>query len=238
MCTLTYRLTSWGYQLFFNRDEQNTRPQALKPTLDRTLKSIYPIDPSGGGTWIAVHENGTSLALLNYYQAKGDVSVTTFTSRGAIIPALLSVVDIHAHLRVMDFSAFQPFQLCIFDNKLSMQSGDASQYVWDGKELHFSPICYLSSLPITSSSVDFEAVSAYRKQQYNQMMMKAHTNAMDFIHYHHEAGVGAWSVKMQRKDAKTVSFTQITVKHHEQKDKKIEVEYRDHISQETSFLSC
>lgn len=241
MCTLTYRLTLQGYQLFFNRDEQITRPQAIQPVVNTLLHSAYPIDPTGGGTWIGVHQSGVSLALLNYYQAQIDPRLKSFTSRGVIIPHLLAHIDdIHKQLHSMDLSVYQAFQLCVFGGSLSVQtdesaqiqsSGQARQYIWDGQQLTFSVLSNKSSLPITSSGVDYETVYAYRKQQFNQLIDTEKATAADFISYHqHQGQSGKCSVKMHREDARTVSFTQISVDQHVALGKKIDIEYRDYLS--------
>ncbi len=234
MCTLTYRLTELGYQLFFNRDEQRTRPQAIQPTKNTLLKSVYPIDPTGGGTWIAVHETGVSLALLNYYQAQIDPSFKSFVSRGVIIPHLLSHIDdIHQQLLTMDLSVYQAFQLCVFNSDLSIQDDKrekAYQYIWDGQQLTFATLSAETSLPITSSGVDFETVSAYRQQQFNHLISTKQATAADYINYHqHQGESGKCSVKMYREDAKTVSFTQIEVNQGKSLGNKINIEYVDYL---------
>jgi len=242
MCTLTYRLTDQGYQLFFNRDEQITRPQAIKPTKNIELKAIYPIDPTGGGTWIAVHESGTSLALLNYYQAQVDPTLKKFTSRGVIIPNLLTnVEDIHQQLLAMDLSVYQAFQLCVFDAQLSATSGNhelSMQYIWDGIELTYSTLSVQTSLPITSSGVDFPIVYAYRKQQFSQMIEPHNADQSNYIAYHqHQGASGKCSVKMQREDAKTVSFTQISIDQKEWLGNKVTIEYVDYLAASPDIIS-
>jgi len=234
MCTLTYRLTEQGYQIFFNRDEQITRPQAIPPTIDCTLNAAYPVDPTGGGTWIAVHESGISLALLNYYQAQIDPSLKSFISRGVIIPQLLKQPDnIHQQLLSMDFSRYQAFQLCVFYSDLSVQSEkrQAYQYVWNGRSLSFSTISTENSLPITSSGVDYELVSHYRKQQFNALIDINNSTSQDYVDYHqHQGPSGKCSVKMHREDARTVSFTQITVDQTKSLGKRVSIEYQDYLS--------
>ncbi|WP_413694188.1 NRDE family protein [Psychromonas sp. KJ10-2] len=238
MCTLTYQLTEQGYQLFFNRDEQRTRPQAIIPMLDKQLNAVYPIDPTGGGTWIATHQSGVSLALLNYYQAQINPSLKNFTSRGVIIPRLLARVDqIHQQLLSMDLSCFQAFQLCVFDSQLSLLTASkhgARQYVWDGKQLTHSLLSAIESLPVTSSGVDFETVSAYRKQHFVNAINVQTANTADYIQYHqHQGESGKCSVKMFRDDAKTVSFTHIAVNQNNHLGKKVQLGYVDYFAEQT-----
>jgi uncharacterized protein with NRDE domain len=243
MCTLTYRLTSQGYQLFFNRDEQKTRPQAIQPTINPSLNAIYPIDTSGGGTWIAAHESGLCLALLNYYQAQVDPVTKNFTSRGVIIPQLLAQHhDIDGQLRKMDLSHFQAFQLCVFSSDLSIQSGKdklANQYIWDGKTLTSSILSVQDSLPITSSGVDYEVVLASRQRQFKQMILDKQATVNDYIAYHCSQGEsGKCSVKMYRDDAQTVSFTQISVDQSKKIGKKVNLDYIDYLISPNAQLLC
>ena len=60
MCTLSWLTTEAGYSVFCNRDERKTRPVAVPPAILRTggVAYIAPIDPEGGGSWIAVNEQG------------------------------------------------------------------------------------------------------------------------------------------------------------------------------------
>ncbi|TEW54607.1 hypothetical protein E2R68_07855 [Psychromonas sp. RZ22] len=235
MCTLTYRLTEQGYQLFFNRDENKLRSQAIPPTVNSSLKAIYPIDPNGGGTWIAVHESGVSLALLNYYQAQVDPNLNIFTSRGVIIPRLLeNVNNIHEYLMKMDFRHFQAFQLCVFANKLSAKQSKSElawQYTWDGKKLTYVTLSAEYSLPLTSSGVDYENVYASRKQQFKKMITGQQTTTADYIAYHqHQGPSGKCSVKMYREDAQTVSFTMIDVDQKQPLGDKIKLQYIDYLT--------
>jgi len=235
MCTLTYRLIEQGYELFFNRDEQKSRPQALQPTKNSTLNAIYPIDPMGGGTWIAVHESGLSLALLNYYQAQVEPTLHHFTSRGVIIPHLLAHHDdIQQQLMEMDLSVFQAFQLCVFHPTLSASSRHtvlATQYIWNGKKLTWSELSTIDSLPITSSAVDYEQVARHRKYLFNNMLTTTLGYTEDYIAYHQrQEKVGKRAVNMLREDAQTVSFTHIKIQQQAPFGQKINFNYIDYLA--------
>ena len=69
MCTLTNLLNDIGYELFCNRDKQRSRLPAIPPKFNQARNAIYPVDPQGEGTWLAVNQQGLTLVLLNYYQA-------------------------------------------------------------------------------------------------------------------------------------------------------------------------
>jgi hypothetical protein len=216
MCTLTYRLTESGYELFFNRDEQRSRAQAVIPRLDNELNAIYPIDPIGKGTWLAVHQSGLSLALLNYYQAEKKALQGEFKSRGEIILSLLKNTDnIFEAINCLPLKDYQPFQLCVFLPDFSLNNNKLYSFQWDG-------ICLNevnNTLPITSSGVDYERVYQARKNTFHQLMKKQLPSTETFINYHQsQQEDGALSVNMSREDAHTVSFSQITVNKNDLKE--------------------
>lgn len=239
MCTLTYRLSADGYQVFFNRDEQKTRPQAIPPACDQQLKAIYPIDPTGGGTWIAVSQQGSTLALLNYYQAQIIQPNREFISRGVIIPHLLAGQgDVESQLLKMDLSCFQAFQLCAFDGEISAKKCAAElakKYIWDGQTLTISSIFQDEQLPITSSAVNFESVDAYRKQRFIEMISDKEATTGDYLAFHQQQNEqGSLSVKMSREDAHTVSLSQIVVDG-EGSNQRISFNYLDYLAEQSDF---
>ena len=209
MCTLTYRLTTKGYELFFNRDEQRSRDQAIPPQVNDELNAIYPIDPVGKGTWLAVHQSGVSLALLNYYQAEKKVSGKSFNSRGEIILTLLSCTgNIIETLKAMTLTCYQPFQLCIFMANLSLSSNKVIFFQWDGECLTELQ----QTMPITSSGVDYPEVYQARKNKFNRMVSAENPTAEQLISFHKSTqSNGKLSVQMSRADAQTVSFSHICV---------------------------
>jgi len=222
MCTLTYRLTEIGYELFFNRDEQRSRSQALPPEINHSLKASYPIDPIGKGTWLAVHESGLSIALLNYYQAQKKTIIGEFVSRGEIILKLLKHTgNIFEVLRKMQLSDYQPFQLVIFPPDLTLQNNKPRSFQWDGHCLAELQ----QTLPITSSGVDYPEVYQARKKTFKKMVTANNPTAKQLLDFHQsQQGDGKLSVKMWREDAKTVSFSRISV------TDKVEFEYNDHLN--------
>lgn len=226
MCTLTYRLTKVGYELFFNRDELHSRSQAIIPKIDKRLNAIYPVDPIGKGTWLAVHQSGLSLALLNYYHAESGQSehktlTVPFTSRGEIILKLLeNAPHVINALKTMPLHTYQPFQLCLFAHDLTLVDKAPRYFQWDGEHL----IELQQTLPITSSGVDYPQVYQARKITFQQMVEIDSPTEKQLLHYHQsQQSDGKLSVKMSRIDAQTVSFSQISV------GKNIEFDYMDYL---------
>lgn len=228
MCTLTYLLTENGYELFFNRDEQRARKTALKPFLNPQCNAVYPVDPVGAGTWIAVHQSGLSLALLNFYQAEIVTLSGSFVSRGQIILSLLKDENAVQTLQKMDLSCFQPFRLCLFPKDLCLLNPKVLIFQWDGKQLNEADSC----LPITSSSVDYPLVYKMRKNRFLKEVNQNSPVREQFITYHHcTESEGKLSVNMFREDAKTVSFSHIIVAEN------IQYDYVDYSESQSNFSS-
>lgn len=229
MCTLTYFLTNNGYQLFFNRDEQRSRASAIPPKLNSTKSAIYPIDPQGNGTWLAVNKQGMSLALLNYYHAtpvknKKENQTVKPLSRGQLILSLIEKTDdIRNYLANSDLRVYQPFQLCIFPKDLSLNKEQVISIKWNGEKLIEEPVI----LPITSSSVDFAEVKAMRVKKFKSIIDEGMANKELLTKYHYsQEDEGKHSVNMQRNDAMTVSISHIIV------EDKISFNYHDNVQQQ------
>ncbi len=218
MCTLSYLLTSNGYELFFNRDEQHQRPIAIAPQYYSEYHAIFPVDPQGQGTWLAVHQSGLSLALLNFYQACQTDIAQDFVSRGQLIPALMKTLkqvvlsqqkySVEQQLQNMDLSVYQPFQLGIFPDNLSKKTGKFKLYQWDGVNLSLTD----KQQPFTSSGVDFEYVEKKRQDRFKQLICPLNATSEQFKAFHlSQETEGKYSVNMLRFDAKTVSMSHICV---------------------------
>jgi hypothetical protein len=240
MCTLTYLLNQNGYELFFNRDEQRTRLLAMPPQPHQIDNAIYPIDPQGGGTWIAVTKQGMSLALLNNYQAVVSINKDNVMSRGQLILSLLQNQEsVIKQLKVMDLEVFQPFQLCVFPDTLSKDNPTIHCVKWDGSELVDVSVDVKADLPITSSSIDFIDVSKKRRSRFigTVDINNPHSNQHRDFHFSTEKN-GQYSVNMQREDARTVSISHISVNNDLSKKNEICFEYFDNVVQKSHTVAC
>ncbi|MBC7773530.1 MAG: hypothetical protein H7210_13625, partial [Pyrinomonadaceae bacterium] len=122
-----------------NRDELRTRPMAMPPQWhDLTIgadwgtrllggnvglaRAVYPVDPAGGGTWIASAPSGLVLCILNANPIPPGVlpPSNTLLSRGVIIPRLMSAaagmagqaaLDVMKLLDGFELARFAPFRL-------------------------------------------------------------------------------------------------------------------------------
>lgn len=228
MCTLSWRQDDSTLDVFFNRDEQKSRISARPAHFWPDYQAIFPVDPQGGGTWLAVTAAGCVFALLNNYQAAaarmavlaGDSS-QPLLSRGLIITMLLQELQtfssfdscvpeigsddkasaIRHFLKSLPLSAFQPFTLVCLSPGVSAQGFD-----WDGQQLTtFQPVS-----PIVSSAVELADVRIHRIGAYPG----PDATVSQLLQYHgsHQPEPNAFSVCMHRDDAHTVSFSHLEVK--------------------------
>ena len=210
MCTLSWtRGKSSGgvgsYTLFFNRDEQRSRPAAISPRRfeSNSRKWIAATDPQGGGTWLASNDRGLTVALLNSYESSsGEENQPggTFRSRGLLVLDIIehcagttSAMDrLYRDLREANY---RPFYLAAIDLETE------SIRHWNGRSS--------SSLEpggfLTSSSYQPDKVIRFRRKEFENR------KDQESFHRQHDAGKSACSVLMSREDAATVSLSRVDV---------------------------
>ncbi len=221
MCTVSWLYDLAGYQIFFNRDEQRSRQNALPPQIFISSKNsaqnssqhkqsyIMPVDPQGNGTWMGATTEGICVCLLNFYQ--GALPQGPLISRGILVKTLLELISfkkIEQHLNKIDCTHYSPFTLLIFNPLDKHPLG----FCWDGKTT-LTTIQVTS--PFTSSGVDFPTVSNHRQQSYAKLLgdngNKVDESLLLQFHKSHLPQKSMNSVCMHRNDAKTVSLSQIKV---------------------------
>ncbi|MBE1275557.1 NRDE family protein [Enterovibrio baiacu] len=211
MCTVSWLLHDKGYEVFFNRDEQKGRAIAQPPQhfTQNDVQFAMPVDPDGGGTWIAMNNQGLSLCLLNFYQ--GDIPDLPLISRGLLVKRLAPsacVADVVAVLNDLHLGSYAPFTLLVFAPDLSANQGHVIAFQWDGHVLTQRP----SKEPMISSSVAYEEVMLARQEAYQSIMTEPRTVEKAWaFHRSHVPEAGYKSVCMHREDANTVSFTHVKV---------------------------
>ncbi len=203
MCTASWLIAPDGYQLLFNRDELRTRPLALPPQRGERngVRYLAPLDPQGGGTWIAANELGLCLFLLNRRPDREPKAPQA--SRGRIPLELIdaaSIEEVGRRAAAIDLSHVRPFTLGAFEPgcapKVLAWTGDAFGAV-DGTP------------PLVSSSVGDETLFAERRAPYPRGPL----TLRKLLAYQrgHGSGPSAGSVCMHRPDAQTVSFSRVAV---------------------------
>ena len=210
MCTLSWHVSATGYSVYFNRDEQRSRPQAKPPfwhTHPNCTQYLAPIDPQGGGTWIGINENGLLLALLNFYAANApQTKESALKSRGQLIPHWMGINHLKElehfgeQTETQDYAPFLLFGLSPHNESIL--------FAWDGDTLqrHRDP-----ESPITTSSVRSEEVTRIRREYWEALSNTTSDQVLRHRQYHrwHDTADPAASVLIARSDALTVSHTEI-----------------------------
>lgn len=215
MCTVTLIPSGHGIRLACNRDELHTRPQALPPVVRQfgARHAILPIDPASSGTWIAVNDAGLAMTLLNVNAGGSpDDAVAPPRSRGTIVPALLECATVDEAVRralELEAGAYPPFRLVIASvQQVAELRSDGRTLTLESHDVIDEPICF------TSSGLGDHLVKVPRRERFEQIVLRAgddFVGAQDRFHRDHQPEAPHLSVCMRRADARTVSFTVITI---------------------------
>lgn len=212
MCTVTFMPRASGYCLAMNRDEQRTRMAGLPPKTFRWSgrNATGPSEP-GGGTWINLNDQGTTLALINWYSIPERVSKGA-VSRGTIIPSLRwadTLEEVEAGLENHPLQRTNPFRLIgVFP-----QTGKVVEWQWDLKELKRIEHPWRLSIWI-SSGYDEAGAQRMRMRTFKKACRQASAGTLDWLrrlHRSHKPQGGPYAICMHRKDAVTVSYTEVAV---------------------------
>ena len=222
MCTVSWLRQNKALHVFCNRDEQRTRAVAIPPRIFQTEQGciLYPEDPVGKGTWVAVSDTGFCVTVLNHYPENYALPETV-VSRGQLVKQLAMCADMaHAGqtLKALDMSAFRPCLLLLLDEKESLR------FTWDGKQL-LEEACPSFTGSISTSSYKTKVVQAYRDQLFADVAAayeEVQPADLQAYHLHAEPGLEKESILMSRPESCTVSYARITIR-----PDKIQFDYYD-----------
>ena len=214
MCTVTVVPARETIRLACNRDELRLRPVALPPRIQQfgPRRAVLPVDTTSGGTWVAVNDAGLALALLNVNGKKGPYATPAVPqSRGKIIPALLHaetpVLAAVSALR-LDPAQYAPFRLLLVNRREGVEvhsDGTRIRLVWR--------IGLTRPQLFTSSGLGDQAVEGPRRQLFGEFFDWPGDQfaQQDAFHRHRWPDRPHLSVCMDRRDARTVSHTVVSL---------------------------
>ena len=206
------RLEDPRLRIVCNRDERRVRPSALPPAVRRVdgRLAIMPIDPVGGGSWIAVNDCGLAVALLNVSDETPGASAPDrqLLSRGLLVSA---VAGSHSVSRALDraltlsVADYKPFRLLLIDKDQLVECWPDATRVRHRRSLLVGPVMR------TSSGLGDGVVQGPRRTLFRRLFRATNDPqvAQDGFHDHQWVGREDISVRMERPDAKTVSRTVI-----------------------------
>jgi hypothetical protein len=209
MCTVTYIPSASGFYLSSNRDEKKIRLKADEPKWYAFASGqiMFPKDGNAGGTWMALHENGNAMVLLNGGFVNHVAAPSYRKSRGLIF---LDVFD-HplpiAAFEQINLYKIEPFTLVI------RQQNYLFEAVWDGNEKTLTE-CNVQQPRIWSSATLYDTEVVGRRKEWFDAFIKNNgtVNSTNILNFHHFAGDGDSSndVLMNRNNELfTVSICQL-----------------------------
>ena len=216
MCTVSVVPLVGGFSLACNRDELLLRPIAVPPAWCQIgeVRATFPVDPAGGGTWVAASESGLALALLNRHSIDSvdeDVrAAATRVTRGEIIPRLLAstrLTGVGDQLQRLDPARYAPFQLvAIYGRGLLIATSN-------GRALSVTTNLLREPVMFTSSSLGDRDARRVRQPLFDSLVRRAShpVEGQRQFHDHQWPGCPSFSVRMRRPNARTVSRSIVVV---------------------------
>ncbi len=200
-----------------NRDERRVRPAARPPSLGRIdgRRVAMPVDPVGGGSWIAVNDSGIVFTLLNAHESPTRAAAPrpgqdAPSSRGLIIAAVAggqSVTHALERAEALDVSRYLPFRLLLIDRHQMVECWPEAGRLRHRRSFLGSPIMR------TSSALGDALVQGPRRTLFRRFFAAARdpVAAQEAFHEHQWVGREDISVRMERDDARTVSRTVVCI---------------------------
>ncbi|MFL5731191.1 MAG: NRDE family protein [Cytophagaceae bacterium] len=186
MCTVTYLPKGKNsFILSSSRDEKALRKPAEPPSFHEIdgRKILFPRDPQGGGTWIAVSDRGRTICLLNGAFEKHISKPPYRKSRGLVALDALMSVSLYEFQSSYALSGIEPFTLVeVYEESLK-------EFRWDGKKSYLK-IQEADRTHIWSSATLYsEEIIGQREKWFESWLKENQDLSQDAIrHFHHSGG--------------------------------------------------
>lgn len=122
----------WKLVALGNRDELHERPATAISRWEDENHLIAGKDIQAGGTWLGVSEQGRFAVVTNVAQSVPPGARAA--SRGSLLKDFLSGSGQYADLNLVDFSAFNPFNLLTVSGDIATIASNHSNHVSDQLE--------------------------------------------------------------------------------------------------------
>jgi hypothetical protein len=194
-----------------NRDESPSRHSPGLTTLEDTVLDHihFPLDPSSGGSWIAVSHSGRIACLLNGAFSTFIPNPPYRISRGQIVMEAARTPDLASYIHDVDLDGVAPFTLVIVD------AGKLTELVWDERDKHLRHPDPLKPGIWSSATLYPEDVRKWRSDFF-EAWIEDHPSPdrEEIIAFHQiKRGDGQNDFIMNRQDmVKTLSVTNVELK--------------------------
>ncbi len=209
MCTVTFIPLNDRILFTSNRDEQTLRETAALPeTVDFSSgKILFPKDGRAGGTWIALHNNGNAMVLLNGAFRRHKHEPPYRKSRGLIFLEIFDGDMPVTEFEQIDLFNIEPFTLVIWQHSALFEAR------WDGAQKYLTPLPADQPRIWSSATLYDEDVSALRRDWFSKWLHATKYKTAERIRLFHEFGGNgddSISIRMNRSGIlQTVSITGI-----------------------------
>ena len=166
MCTVTYIPS--GSRIFFtsSRDERKHRTQALPPAVYSfsSGKILFPKDGDAGGTWTALHNNGTAIILLNGAVSNHIPLPPYRKSRGLILLDLINSISAVETFNKIPLYKIEPFSAIVYEQN------NLFECIWDGEKKYLAEKNATESHIWSSVTLYDRTVISKREQWFRQWL--------------------------------------------------------------------
>jgi len=187
MCTVTFIPVKNKLFITSNRDEKILRKPALPPKAYAVINATitYPKDADAGGTWIAMHENGNAVVLLNGGFKKHIPAPPYKKSRGIILLEIIADSKPYAAFHSVKLLNIEPFTLVLLDDN------NLYECRWDGSSKHAVHLDKSKAHIWSSVTLYNKAIIQKREQWFREWLRRNPTPSMqDILQVHLFAGDG------------------------------------------------
>lgn len=164
---------------------KNIRPRAIPPKIyhvnDYTM--LYPKDIRGGGSWIAVNENGNAAVLLNGGFVKHTSTPPYRKSRGLVFLEIAASGDMFLNWQMIDLNNIEPFTLILWNNSSLIETR------WDGNQKHSKQLNSKNN-HIWSSTTLFDTKAHTKRKKWFKEWQRHHPSPSlaEIMHFHRYGG--------------------------------------------------
>jgi hypothetical protein len=187
MCTVTFIPVKDKFFITSNRDEKILRKPALPPTVYNLegANIIFPKDSGAGGTWIAMHENGNAIVLLNGGFKKHTPAPTYIKSRGIVLLDVIKTTSPFKTFSELNLSGVEPFTIVLLGNSVLYECR------WDGKSKHQKELDIIKPYIWSSVTLYDDEIVQKREQWFREWLDKKPQPTMrDILNFHLFTGDG------------------------------------------------
>lgn len=205
MCTVSFLPFKDKVVLTSNRDEMASREHALAPKIYDQL--MYPKDPQGSGSWIAMHESGNFVCLLNGAFEPHERVLPYRHSRGLVVTEFFNYDSVQDFCDQYNFDRIEPFTLVIWQNN------QLFEFRWDAEQYHLKALDKEQAHIYSSAPLYTKEVIQQREEWFKFYLENGDVNEATILNFHRFGGEGneRTNINMKGSIKQTVSISQMIV---------------------------